>query len=114
MAEGKVVLPPVNESVAADSPGALAPGTTHAPPAPGKSDHAGAAGTGAGAAGVANSAAQTKAANDKPEGAVAPPAKGADVNADQNIQATATQITLPKDGQFGTVVVGESLDEQMP
>ena len=37
-----------------------------------------------------------------------------DAGSDQSGQPTATQITLPKDGQFGAVVVGESLDEQYP
>jgi hypothetical protein len=114
MAEGKAVLPPVNESAAADSAGALAPGPAKEASTPGKSDLAGDAGTGAGAAHAADPSAQTAAAARKPVEAVAPPAKGADVNADQNAQATSTQITLPKDGQFGAVVVGESLDAQYP
>jgi hypothetical protein len=123
LADGKVVLPPVNESAAADSAGALAPGTTKEASAAGNSDRAGDAGNGTGTAGATkqpekpaadNPTPQPATTNPKPAEVAAPPSKGADVNADQNEQATSTQITLPKEGQFGAVVVGESLDAQYP
>jgi hypothetical protein len=117
MAEGKVVLPPVNESAATDAHGVLAPGPTHESSAlgDGKRDGREGAGTGAGR--------ETASAKDAPA-ETAPVAKasgvgtslprGTDVTSNENGQPPATQITLPKDGQFGAVVVGESLEAQYP
>jgi hypothetical protein len=111
MAQGTVVLPPVNETAAADSKGALAPGAAKEPSAPGKSDQAGNAGAGTNAANAADPSAEAVA---KLEPAGSSPFPGADAGFDQDGRPSATKITLPKDGQFGAVVVGESLDDQYP
>lgn len=97
MAEGKVVLPPVNESAATSTEGALAPGAAQDPSAQGSGNRS---------ASAASSAAKAAPA--------APPAQAENAGADQDGKPTATQITLPKDGQFGAVVVGEALDDQYP
>jgi hypothetical protein len=113
MAEGKVVLPPVNETAATDSQGVLAPGPTHDHSAPGNGKNGGNEGAGAGAANAADPPAAS-APTAKPSGMGSSLPQGADVTANQNGQTSATQITLSKDGQFGAVVVGESLDDQYP
>ena len=41
-------------------------------------------------------------------------AQGSDSGPEQNGQLTSTQITLPKDGRFGAVVVGDSLQDEYP
>jgi hypothetical protein len=108
MAQGTVVLPPVNESAASKSDGVLAPGKAHNS-APGTGNHDGKGGSGnpAGTGGGANGTARTiadgrGAASSLPDG-----------NGTGN-QIKVTRITLPKDGQFGSVVVGASLEDQFP
>lgn len=113
MAEGKVVLPPINESAAIDTLGALAPGAAQTPTAQGSGNQAGSPGAGKGSsspaevAGLASSAPKTDAVTP-------PPSQGTSTGTDQTKPPAVTQITLPKDGQFGSVVVGESLDDQYP
>jgi len=110
MAQGKVVLPPVNETAASNARGALAPGSAQEPSAPGKGNQAGAGTSGANAADPAGKTAVAA----KLEAAESPSPRGTDVDAGQTGQPSATKIALPKDGQFGAVVVGESLDSQYP
>jgi len=105
MAEGKVVLPPVNETAASAAPGVLAPGPAQEPSAPGNSNQAGGAGTGQSAANAAGAA--------KPDGGTSSH-QGTETGTGQDSQPTSTQITLPKNGQFGAVVVGDSLEDQFP
>ena len=68
MAQGKVVLPPVNETAAADTQGALAPGPAQEPSAPGTGNQPGSAGaeSGAGAHPAGQGAADAKAAGAGP------------------------------------------------
>jgi hypothetical protein len=106
MAEGKVVLPPVNESAATDTQGELMAGAAQAPSAEGDGNLAGRPGAGQG------STAATDAA--KLPANATPPAHEASEEANQNGPPVTTQITLPKDGQFGSVVVGASLQDQYP
>jgi hypothetical protein len=113
MAQGKVVLPPVNETAASKSQGTLASGRAQEPSARGKSNQAGDAGSGTSHASAADPRGKTAVAA-KPEAADSSPPKETDADAGQSGQPSATKITLPKDGQFGTVVVGESLDSQYP
>jgi hypothetical protein len=108
MAQGTVVLPPVNESAASKSQGVLAPGEAH-DSAPGAGNHDGKGGssshtgTGATSNGNAGSMAQGRATDSPiPNG-----------NGTGN-QITVTKIALPKNGQFGSVVVGASLGDQFP
>lgn len=113
MAQGKVVLPPVNESAANDALGVLTPGPTEDPSAPGKSKDPGDAGTDKGTDTADASSAQPAAAA-KPNSTTASPHQGTDTGAAQDIQQTATQITLPKNGQFGAVVIGDALQDEFP
>ncbi|HEV2484232.1 MAG TPA: hypothetical protein VGT08_01765 [Terracidiphilus sp.] len=108
MARGSVVLPPVNETAANNSPGPLAPGEAQDRSARGNSNKAGKGGSGQNADGGGDPPGDTGARN----GAASSPAQGANVG--QSNQPSATKITLPKDGQFGAVVVGASLVEQYP
>lgn len=108
MAQGTVVLPPVNESAASDAQGMLAPGEAHdSAPGTGNRDGNGGADNPAGKGAGVNSAAGIMADG---RGADSPLPSG---NGTGN-QVTATRITLPKDGQFGAVVVGASLEDQFP
>ena len=108
MAQGSVVLPPVNESAASKSQGMLAPGEAHdSAPGTGNRDGKGGANKTAGAGSGSNGNAGTMAdgrAHDSP----LPNGNGT------GNQITATKITLPKNGQFGSVVVGASLEDQFP
>jgi hypothetical protein len=110
MAQGTVTLPPVNETAATEAQGTLAPGAAHDPSAPGKSNQAG----NAGAESSATNAAVQSAVAAKADGAESSTPPPADAGSGQSGPPSATQITLPKDGQFGAVVVGESLDDQYP
>jgi hypothetical protein len=107
MAQGTVILPPVNESARSNSPGPMAPGETQNS-APGDSDHDGKGGAGERAGNGTDSPGNAGLLN----GAASSPAQG-DNNGEGN-QPTATQITLPKNGQFGAVVVGASLEDEFP
>ena len=109
MAQGTVVLPPVNESAASKSDGLLAPGEVHnSAPGTGEHDGKGGAGNHAGKGSSSNGNAGTAADG---RGADSPLPSG---NGTGNNRVTVTRITLPKDGQFGSVVVGASLEDQFP
>jgi hypothetical protein len=139
MKNGKANIPPVNETSAASSQGALAPGDDKQP-APGNNNTA-AKGMGSGAAKgpadrsltgkdvAGNAAAGVKlpAAGSPPStakvsangagsaiAAGAGPAQTDAAGSSQGGQSTATRITLPRDGHFGAVVIGTSLEDQYP
>lgn len=117
MKEGAVTLPPVNETASTTVPGDLAPGTADKPSAPGDGNAAGTgSGSGTGTAPSPDAAAAEPAA--APQGqpaltqsAAAPAAEAAN---GQSYQPSATAITLPRDGRFGAVVVGNALEDQFP
>ena len=113
MAQGKVVLPPVNESATTNAPGIVAPGPTQDPSAAGAGKDAGSAGAGKGASSPTDAASQIAAAT-KPNGSEAPPRPGTETGTAQDNQPTATRITLPKNGQFGAIVIGDSLQDEFP
>lgn len=116
MAQGKVVLPPVNETADTNAPGVLAPGPATDPAAhgDGKDSGGGASGqdpsgqnpTSHGTADPSSAANLSKTAS--------PRSHTVDPNPSADSQPTATQITLPKDGQFGAVVVGDALQDLFP
>jgi len=103
-AQGTVILPPANQTASASSSGLLAPGS---PEDVGKAD--------------GNSTGQGAAANGKASASGAARGAGADAGADPpapgvgagNFGSVARYV-LPKDGQFGVVVVGSSLEETYP
>ncbi len=141
MKNGTVALPPVSESALSTSQATLTQDRMQSLALPAKSILAGnsAEGSGQAAAGKANSAGPGSAqgssgksnnggngsgqgAEGKPDGsaiAAGQPnasnsAPGSDAGSDQNGQLTSTQVSLPKDGRFGAVVVGDSLSDQYP
>jgi hypothetical protein len=96
MNKGSVVLPAVNETAAATVDGSSANAGSGGPggkPGAGSGERAGSA------AGQAEKL-RASASETAEDGAGKPP--------------RASQITLPKDGQFGAVVVGASLEDQFP
>ncbi len=115
--EGTTVLPPVNESEAANSPGVLAPGEQNA-----ASSQNGAAPAAQSASNSAGQGSATKADNSnsgpaaeagKPNASTSATGAGTST-ADASASPSSTQIALPKDGHFGSVVVGEGLDQKFP
>ena len=114
MAEGTVTLPPVNQTVVQNQSGILAPG--QAAGGNGKEQPAGSgAGQGTGNAGQSKGAAGNKTSTNSTATAkpAAPDNSGADTSGASN-GLTTQVITLPKDGQFGAVVVGANLEEKFP
>jgi hypothetical protein len=112
---GTAILPPVNEAVASSAQGALAQGRTGNPSPPGNDHpaaHAGEAATSPGSATKLN--APDAAAAGAGHSNAANPASGADSAANPYGEPAATQITLPKDGHFGAVIVGDALEDQFP
>ena len=113
MTQGTIVLPPVNESAATDAPGALAQGQTSDTVAPGSTQEPGNGGTTPGPASGVDPPGQLDAAA-KADGPISSAPNQKDAGAAQGEQPSATQITLPKDGQFGAIVVGASLQDEFP
>lgn len=108
MPKGTMVLPPVNETTASNSKGPLAPGeATDSAPGKGNRDGKGGAGdtngNGAGASGNQGNVADGRGPNGS-LGAGNHPGN----------QRTATKITMPRNGQFGAVVVGAALGDIFP
>jgi hypothetical protein len=121
MAEGTITLPPVNQTTDKNEAGILAPGQAAAGHAPEKAGGAGAV-QGTGDAGKPNGVAGNKAgtnpaATASPTAAARPataasPATTTGAGSDDGL--TTEHFTLPKNGEFGAVVVGASLDEKFP
>ncbi len=97
MPVGTVILPPVSETAAPSADGSSAPGKA----------------TGSAPAGNGNSTGSAATAGN-PRGADAAPAQERAAGAGQGNQGANTKITLPKNGQFGAVVVGASLQDEFP
>jgi hypothetical protein len=97
MPDGTATLPPINQTTVQDSSGILAPGRTSAGIRPDQTGGIGKepAGGDGGSAG-------------KQKGISPGPGAGTDTS------FTTDQIKLPKDGQFGAVIVGASLEEKFP
>ena len=143
MKNGTVALPPVSESAMSVAPGVLTPDRVQSLALPVKNIPVGNPGEGSsqGSAGNANSAGPSsgqgssgnaknvgagsgQGAEGKPSGSgpaiassqpnAASSAPGSQTGSDQSGQVTSTQISLPKDGRFGAVVVGDSLSDEYP
>lgn len=143
MKNGTVALPPASESAMSTTPGELTPDRMQAfspsaktipvsnsgegsgqastgkatSPAPGSGQgstgkaNAAAAGSGQGVEGKPTGSSPAVAAG-QPNASTSAP--GSQQGSDQNGQLTSTQLTLPKDGRFGAVVVGDSLSDEYP
>jgi hypothetical protein len=103
MPNGTIILPAVKETSVQNSPGAVVQGQTGIG---NRSRRAGGAGTeqGSGASGVAAGVAGDR---DGPKAGAGAGSASADVDSTE-------QFRLPKNGQFGAVVVGASLQEEFP
>jgi hypothetical protein len=115
MDNGEVTLPPVNESASSNSPGALAAGKTQDSTQIGQGNPAGNQGEpgaveGPGNAGETPNAAAATQGDETASGQPGAPQAGSG----RGNQLTAALISLPKDGQFGAVVVGSSMEEKYP
>jgi hypothetical protein len=108
MNDGSVTLPPINETQRQSAPGILfgspdqslnGEGSTNAP------------GSGNGNAVAGSGAAGTAGDQD---GTTAGPTQGAATGTGASDQPTSTQITLPHDGVFGSVIVGQTVQDQYP
>ena len=128
MKEGIATLPPVNESVVVSGPGTLA-GQGKDASSPGKDNSSAKPGQGGSSQGPAGNpgnqgagAAQGQpiqvagtgpaAPSNKPQGPETGNGNGPDSLAGDRLSTTA--ITVPKDGHFSAIIVGNSLDDQYP
>lgn len=107
MNDGSAMLPPLNETANFDAPNSVARGI-------GKDAGAQGQGASAGAARASASSTATKARANLPREATSGVPSGAVAGAGAGDDAGTTEITLPKTGQFGAVVAGESLDDRFP
>lgn len=112
MDDGMVTLPPANQTAPASAPGSLVPGQTAdaAPqpnPGPPGGSAAQAAGQGTGGVTVTPSTALAPPGQGVTPGPTAGPGSGAG-------SPSATVISLPHDGQFGSVIVGDSIGDVYP
>jgi hypothetical protein len=124
MNSGTVFLPPGNESESSTSPGALTPGQgKESSQAGNESAGSKSGGTGPGEGngssqpGNGSSAGKGGGAGAGPGGpntANAGSAQGTDTGTGSGNQASTAHIRVAKDGQFGAVVVGSSLEEKYP
>jgi hypothetical protein len=102
MANGAVTLAPINETVASHQPGTLAAGQPRNSAPAVQANAAGNAGD--------KGARQDSSDSSGRDGA----AQGANGGLGQGYHPSTAHITLPKEGQFGAVVVGSSLEEKYP
>lgn len=110
--QGTATLPPVNESASAAQPGVLSSSMAASGNTPGAGSTSSAhQGTGPG---NADGAAKPTAREGQPKGAAAGPTQGSDAGAGQDQANVTTEVTLPRNGSFGSVVVGDSLQDQYP
>ena len=120
MKDGTITLPPVNETASSTAPGELAPGEARDSATPDKdgiAENAGGTGAGQSTAGaIAAPATVPNAASPEgqPKSADSPSASGAEAGNGQGNQVSATAITLPRNGGFGAVVVGDAMEDQFP
>ena len=84
MKDGTTMLPPANESAAANAQGALSPGRVQDSPPQGSGN---------------------------PNAKLG---QGGDLPSESSGQPTLTQVKLPKDGRFSAVVVGDALENEYP
>ncbi|MFZ0747171.1 MAG: hypothetical protein WAM85_22400 [Terracidiphilus sp.] len=115
MAQGRVVLPPANQTAPGNPTGALAPGISGNSPLAGKGDPS--------SKGAEKNARESLEAPGSPAGAGSSQSAGNSGNAGagngsggagQGSAPSFTRINLPHDGKFGVVVVGSSMNELYP
>jgi hypothetical protein len=118
MKQGTVVLPPTNTSASASSPGALQQGKGQAQnpalAAERNTDGRGGSGTAAGTGDAKDKANSASVANGNTNGPGAKSAPGSENGSALGNEPPTKRIVLPKNGVFGSVVVGSSLAEKYP
>ncbi len=112
-------LPPVSESAKSSAQGAMTAGKAQDPPSPGASGPSakpGQSGNGQAPTAKSNDSGSAQAAS-KPDATkpdAAKPGSGTNSASDQEGEPRTTRIAVSKDGRFGVVVVGNSLQDQFP
>ena len=112
---GTAALPPVSESPASNSQGALAPGQAQNPSAqagngaPGANPGENGVGRNSGASG--DHPGSSPAAGKPQAGSLA---SASELPTDASGRFSSTPIALPKDGHFGSVIVNDALEQQFP
>jgi hypothetical protein len=109
MMNGTVVLPPINETASNSAPGVIGSGE-------GKNNAKQGAGKGEGngrGAGSGPKAGQGASSSDGGNGTHSGPGGGSG-SVSGSGSLTVAQVTLPKEGKFGAVVVGNSLEGEFP
>jgi hypothetical protein len=127
MKNGTVALPPASESAMSNSQGMLTPDRMQDLALAAKNIPVNGAGPGSGQASSGNAnnggGGSGQGSDGKPNGSgpaitgqpnSSTSASGSQAGPDQNGEPTSSQITLPKDGHFGAVVVGDSISDQYP
>jgi hypothetical protein len=109
--DSNVQLPPVNETKAANGQGPLGVGNSQKTPSAQTSLNAKTEGNGAGQNPNAKSASPGSGGS---QGATAGNSGNSPNPNDESGGTTATLITVPRDGHFGSVIVGDSLQDQYP
>ncbi|HUB00905.1 MAG TPA: hypothetical protein VMA34_21415 [Terracidiphilus sp.] len=116
MPNGVVTLPPVNETDLKAVPGPAVPGQTQDLSRSGRgnpSSTAGGVGPGL-APGTPSGVQSASGAAGTPNGASSGMAVGSANGAGTGELPTVDHITLPRDGQFGSVIIGDSLVDEFP
>jgi len=116
LADGTVSLPPENVTVSKSSPGALAPGQGK-DNAQNGSGNSNSKGDGAGAgqdAGSKGEKTKDPGTNGKQNAAKTEAAQGGDSASAAGSRPSFAVIKLPRDGEFGAVVVGSSIENKYP
>ncbi len=109
MKDGTAVLPPISEAKAAKPQNAGAPGKSLNP-----SSQAGSGARSTGPGSAQNSATAARQSGGTPTPQTAPNASTEDVAASPYSHLTTTSISLPKNGHFGAVVIGDDLSQKFP
>jgi len=127
MKEGVATLPPVNESVVVSAQGVLAgqdktassgKDTSSKPGQGGSSDGQGNSatnqGAGAGQGKLAQAAGSGSAPNGNQQGAASETATSTGDNNLEGSPLSSMVITLPKDGHFSAIIIGDSIQDEFP
>ncbi len=121
MKNGTITLPPVEESAAASSSGALAAGKAQPDSVAENSSsslkagdlESGGESVAPGASNGTATARSAASANQPGNGVLVADASSG-ISQGEGVSSSATEITWPKNGSFGAVVVGDSIGDQFP
>jgi hypothetical protein len=117
MKDGAIPLPPVNETAAANSTGLFFSGNKESKALAGSGDSSGSASTAGSGQGTGQGDRHTAEVAPAGSGGAsggAGGASGSGTGAASGDGSSVTRVTQPRNGQFGVVVVGSSLQDQYP